>query len=126
MNRIFSLFPPSILLCNQLTSAQVNLFYMLCNAGEEVSIERTEGNTGADMVGQPKSSWIWDEKIDNLRASVSSKYFASNDVGNQQEVSGSGATVLVMVKWSTTRTDLTGSGDEADLHLLGYLRWWLS
>lgn len=66
MNQKNSLFPPSILLCYQLTSAQVNLCYILCNAGEEVSIERTEGNTGADMVGQPKSRCIWDEKTDNL------------------------------------------------------------
>lgn len=36
------------------------------------------------------------------------------------------AFVLLMTKWSTTLTELTGSVPEAAFHLLGNLLWWLS
>lgn len=79
-------------------------------------------------LGQPKSAAGSGIEIVNVMCTGNCSYFSSNHqngdhVWNQQEVSGSGgALVLAMVKWSTTRTDVTGSGDEADLHLLGYLR----
>jgi len=86
------------------------------------------------------SGWMWDQIIRNKNNSVSWSqllliFLASscNSLGqqglqNQEEGSISGILVLSMVKWSTTLTDLTGSSDEADLHLLGcfrsWLRWW--
>jgi hypothetical protein len=92
---------------------KVHLSYMLSNVGvgEEVSM---------DKLRQPKSAGSA-MGTNNLHKPIANS-FASGDVWNQQKVLGSEVTVLAMVKWSTTRTDLTGSGDEADRHLLGYLR----
>jgi hypothetical protein len=79
-----------------------------------------------DKLGQPKSagSGMGTNNLHNQLLIY--RTFASGDVRYQQEVLVSRVTVLAMLKWSTTRTDLMGSGDEADRHLLGYLRWWLS
>ena len=84
------------------------------------------------------SGWMWDQIIRNKNNSVSWSqllliFLASscNSLGqqglqNQEDGSISGVLVLSMVKWSTTLTDLTGSSDEADLHLLGCFLSWLS